>query len=403
MKTSFRIAASVLALMLFMGCQNESDDAPIYSNQPREWYQLIGIDTLSSETMMKEFSGYDIVMTLGPDMVRATFLYHSMSDTTELTLSGCTCWPVDAKSCSSIWLENHYTATKWTQCPSQSVQPGMILGSSKNAIFIGADYQGLGYTRNLPHPYFNTILLARQSADCFKAAIQVIRDMGPELSDSYSTYSFGYSLGGAITLAVARLIESEPELKQVMHLKKSYCGGGPYDQAAMMRHFMSQPDQAMEYPIAFPLAIKSSFYSSPSFSARYSEQDFFTTALLESGLLQQIDDKERESGSMNYRLRNAGFNTVRSLLREEIISDDSPEMTDLFNELSKMDLTQGWTPTTAILLYHTRNDNVVPIVCVERMQANMPDNPNITYKIKDTKDHEFEGINFYLGLLYDLL
>lgn len=403
MKLRFRITASVLALLLFIGCQKESDDTPADSNQPREWYQLVNIDTLSSETMIKEFSGYNVLLSVGPDMVRATFLYHSMSDTTTLTLSGCTCWPVDVKSCSSIWFENHYTSTKWTQCPSQSIEPGMILGSSRNAIFIGADYQGLGYTRDLPHPYLNTILLGRQSADCFKAALQVIRDLGPELSDSYSTYNFGYSLGGGITLAVARLVESEPELKQIMHLEKSYCGGGPYDQAAMMRQFMSKPDQDMEYPISFPLAIKSTFYSSPSFRARYSQEDFFSPALLESGLLRLIDDKEVASYTINDILVDAGFKTVRSLLREEVIPIDSPEMTDLFNELSKMDLTEGWVPTTPILFYHARYDNIVPMVCVERIQANMPDNPNITYRIKDSQLHDDEGINFYLGLLLGLL
>ena len=400
MRNLFRITASVIALLILSGCQKESDDdAPNGIIQPREWYEIIKTDTLTGDAMITEFSDIIKMTTDGPDMVRVSFYYHSMSDTTMLTLSGCTCWPVNAESCSEIWLEDHYTSTDWAQCPSQTSQPGMIIASSNNAIFIGADYQGLGYTSDLPHPYFNSVVLAQQNADCFKAAIQVIKDFGPDLDDTYHTYNYGYSLGGSIALALVRITESDPELKRIIHLKKSYCGGGPYDQTIMMRNFLSQPDDKLSYPVAIPLAIKSIFISSPTFRARYSEQDFFTTELLESGLFKKIEDKQIPSHVLNDIFLEAGFNTVRTLLREEIIQGDCPAATDLYNELSKLDLTQGWTPTTPILFYHSKADKVVPIECVDQIKDNMPDNPNITYLLKNGA-HVMEGLIFFLSLFY---
>ncbi len=402
MKYYIKITSALLAILLLGSCQKDydMDDTQEAESYTKEWYQIAKIDTLTFSDIVNSISGANISLSLGIDLVRASFLYQSKNNETIDTLSGCVCWPVRTATCSNILLENHYTSSRWDECPSQTPMPGMYKCSMlRTAIYIGPDYQGLGLSRNLPQPYFNTVLLADQSIDCFKAALSILKDLGPTLSDDYSTYNIGYSLGGAVSLGVARRVELEPEVKKIMHLKKSYCGAGPYDQVAMMDLFLSQPDKVLDLALSLPFAIKSILFSSPSLSAKYSESDFFTQGLLDSGILEKIDTRDYDTGQLNRMLYDAGFTTPNTILSADLLQGDTQIAIEFRQELGKLNLTTGWTPTIPILFYHSKADEVVPIVCLECIQANMADNPNITYKVDDTGEHGSSGTKFYLGVI----
>ena len=398
MKYYLKITSALLAVLLLGSCQKDSDmdDTP-----KTEWYQIIKIDTLAFSEIVKSISGMNTGIGLGAgiDIVRASFQYHSKANDSIYTLSGCVCWPLQATTCSSIWLENHYTSSRWNECPSQTPMPGMIKCSLFGAIYIGPDYQGLGLSRNLRQPYFNTVLLADQSIDCFKAALSLLKECGPTLSDNYLTFNMGYSLGGAVSLGVARRVELDPEIKKIMHLKKSYCGAGPYDQVTMMDRFLSQPDQVLDLAVSLPFAIKSILFTSPSLSAKYSESDFFTQGLLDSGILKKMDSREYTTGQLDRMLYDAGFNTPNTILSAKLLQDDTPLAKEFRQELGKLNLATGWTPTIPIVFYHSKGDEVVPIECLECVKANMAGNPNITYKLDDAGEHGSSGTKFYLGVI----
>ena len=201
---------------LISGCAKDNPDDQTQKPSRREWYEIVNTDTLSNLDMIKQISGYSI--PLGYSMIRNTFLYHSVNGYDTLTLSGAVCWPLETDECSEIWFESHFFCTRWDQCPSQCAQAGMVLASMRNALYIGADYQGLGLSKELYLPYLNTVMLARQNIDCFKAAMTLIKDYGPAMPDDYITYNIGYSLGGAVSMGIAKQIELDPELKEITHL-----------------------------------------------------------------------------------------------------------------------------------------------------------------------------------------
>ena len=395
-----------MAVLLLGSCQKDSDDdidvtppeTPPASRQYTDWYQLVKIDTLASSSLAQSFLG--VPFAIGSDVVRASFLYHSKADTSTLTLSGCICWPKGAtEACSTIWLENHYTTSKWDQCPSQAIMPGMVKSSMSNAVYIGPDYQGLGLSRNLPQPYFNTVLLADQSIDCFNAALSLLEELGPELSSDFSTYNIGYSLGGAVSLGVARRVELDSDVKKIMHLKKSYCGAGPYDQVAMMDLFLSQPDQVLDLAVSLPFAIKSMLFTNPSLSAQYSESDFFSQGLIESGILDNMDTRNYDTDALNSMMYNSGFKTPKTIMSDSLLQDNTQLAKTFRQELSKMNLTVGWTPTIPISLYHSNEDKIVPIVCLDSLKAKMGNNPNITIQVFETGNHQDTGIEFYKAVI----
>ena len=395
MKRTVKIILTfLLTIPFFQGCEkNGIDESATQDTFQKEWYEIVSIDTVSNLTLAKEILGTK--MLIGPDIVKVVFLYHSLSDTVTSTLSGSVCWPIDIPSCSHIWLENHITTLRKDQCPSQSIMPGMYQTSADKAIYIGADFQGLGLSLDLPIPYFNTILLADQSTDCFKAAFTILKEMGPSLTNDYQTYNFGYSLGGAVSLAVARRIERSPQLQKMMHLTRSYCGDGPYDQVTMMEWFASRPDQELVYPALFPCAVKSVLCSSPSFRAQYNESDLLSVEFMNSGISTLIDSKDYTTAQICTMMLQAGIKTYRTVMSQALQQDSSIVRTEFTNELEKLNLTTGWTPSVPILFFHALNDYVVPIECLERIKTNMPDNPNITYVVKNTGDHNSNGTEFY--------
>lgn len=401
MKKYLRLTAALLAMLIMTGCQkDDSDDAPGTESGQSEWYQIVSIDTLNSIRLTESLIGIGI--NLGPDLVKVSFLYHSPHDTTTLTLSGCVCWPVGTAECSKIWLESHYTSIRWDQCPSLMAQPCMIQSILQKAIYIGADYQGLGFSRDLPQPYFNTILCADQNIDCFRAALQVLKDWGPVLTDEYSTYAIGYSLGGAVTLGIARRAELDADVKRMLHLKNCYCGDGPYNMEVMMDFFCSYTDNLLEYPISLPCAIMTALYTCPSLSSLYTESDFFTESFMESGILQLLDTKEYDTDQLNEILNNAGFNTTGSILSQDVLDPESQISKQFYHELKLMDLTSGWSPTVPIWFYHARTDYTVPITCLYKLLENMDGNPVITYHIKESDTHINSGLAFYKSALLGL-
>lgn len=401
-----RILMTVLVIFAFASCRNDISDNEIQEPVPnREWYKLISIDTLGGKDMISSITDSHKIEDLPPalfnlldTMVHTSFLYHSLNGQDTLTLSGSVCWPLDANTCSTIWLENHYTTTKWDECPSQIPTPGMIISSFNHAVFIGADYQGLGLSRDLPQAYFDTKLQAAQSIDCFKAGLTLLMDWGPVIKKDYDTYNMGYSLGGGVSMAIARQVTLEPELQTVMHLRKSFCGGGPYDQVALFTHFLENPAQELELPLEFPCAIMSMYISSQALK-KYTMADIFSSKLINNEVLDKINTRNYTTGQINGIMESAGCSSLQDIFSPAVMDPDSQLRKDLIAETSKLDLTVGWTPRIPILCFHSEEDHTVPVQCLQSVKDNMPADANITYETIQEGKHGNTGVLFYMNLL----
>ena len=387
------------AVLVISSCsRDEIENVEEQASPRKEWYQVVRTDTLKSESVVKYITGYPL--PLGPDMVKVTFMYHSLNGSDTLALSGVVCWPVGMESSSRIWLENHYFTVRWDECPTQTPQPGMILSFSTNSIYVGADYQGLGLTRDMPQPYLNTILLGRQSLDCFMAAMAILKDIGPDLEQDYYTYNIGFSLGGAVSLAVARQIELDPALQKTVHLKKSFCGGGPYDQTAMFTSFFQDPNRELSYPIGLLAAARSMHMSNDSYLSKYDYSMLFSPTLIGNGVMDSLDLKKYNTYQIIDIMRKAGCSSLRNIFSEQVMDQESDVFRDVLKETRKLDLTIGWNPEIPILFHHSKKDETVPYVCLERVQENMSGNPNITYDIAESGSHADDARQFYTYLIF---
>jgi len=394
-----KLILPVIIALALSGCVKDNYDEPNDERtSKREWYELVKTDTLTNRQINQDVQGNP--MPIGNTIVRNSFLYHSSNGSDTVTLSGAVCWPLEkSDSYSEIWLENHYLTVRWDECPTQLAQGGMIVASMRKAIYIGPDYQGLGLSRDLNQPYLNTILLADQSIDCYKAAMTLLKDYGIDLADDYCTYNLGYSLGGAVSVAVARQIESDPELMEFTHLKKTLCGGGPYDQVAYFNHFLETPDRELTYPIAFLCAVKSIVSSSQSFE--YDYEDCFSKKLLDSGIIEALDSKNYDADEINKMLSDDNCTSIADILSADAIDMNSQLSKAIFKAIGKLDLTADWTPRIPILVRHSKADAYVPFICMESVMANWADNPNVTFEVIETGTHIDDGNKFYINVLFN--
>jgi hypothetical protein len=168
--------------------------------------------------------------------------------------------PAATDSIESLHIYSHYTITADQECPSSDSNStdrmlfGMLAKSHhalglnpaydfvSRCVVIAPDYEGFGVSRNLSHPYLSQELTAQQVMDGVKYGMtlyQKLVDSNRALAfkSDWRTFSYGFSQGGAVALAVHRHIEQNG-LSDELHFRGSICGDGPYDLIATLRYYL---------------------------------------------------------------------------------------------------------------------------------------------------------------------
>lgn len=328
-------------------------------------------------------------------------------------------------------------------------------------IIIAPDYEGYGVTKDLPHPYLSQRLTAQQVLDAVDYGLMLYRkqlaeesgdDLLLPIKSDWRTFAFGYSQGGAVTLALQRLIE-EKGVAEELHFQGSICGDGPYDLIETMRYYFyddgtsygAETDHRKgisTYPVVVPLIIKGMCATHPAM-AKYRIEDFLTQQLLDTGVLGWIDGKQYTTGEMSglwYDQLQEGLDAsdrhyspeqmaemFSSLTEGKVVGyldkmftpatfaylnnadsmavvPDEPATAQqaLHRALADNSVITGWEPQHRIQFYHSRGDMVVPFGNYESFRAAHPEGENSLYRLNDTfafdSDHMNAAILFFAGL-----
>ena len=327
-------------------------------------------------------------------------------------------------------------------------------------IVIAPDYEGFGVTRNLPHPYLSQRLTAQQVLDAVNYGLDLYRKQAAEKSDDdpllpiksdWRTFAIGYSQGGAVTLAVQRLIE-EQGLAESLHFYGSICGDGPYDLIETMRYYFYDNGTSYgvetdhrkgisTYPVVVPMIIKGMCATHPAM-APYRIEDYLSQQLLDTGVLDWIDSKKYTTSEMSKMWYDQLMNGLDvegrhyspeqmaelfSTPKEDKVSGHldkmfTPATFDYLNNPDKMavvpsevtnaqqalhraladnSVATGWEPKHPIQFYHSRYDMVVPFGNYLAFSNAHPDGENNIYRINDTfseSDHMTAALAFFAEL-----
>lgn len=324
-------------------------------------------------------------------------------------------------------------------------------------IIIAPDYEGYGVTKDKTHPYLQQRLTARQVVDGVNYGIQLYRKAMEEnssllpIKDDFRSYSWGFSQGGSVALAVHRYIE-ENNLDGLLHFQGSVCGDGPYDLIATMRYYFDDNGESygvttnhrkgvINMPVVMPLIIKGMCHASPHLAA-YGVENFLSQQMIDTGVLEWIDSKEYTTGDIDRRwyeqvqngLEKDGRQYTPAQMAElfETPSEDvvwgrlekmlTPEcyayladpdnfinvpteatnaMQALHIALAENSTATGWTPQHRIKFYHSKNDMVVPYGNYQTFLNEHAALADHLFSIDDTfstDDHVDAGIAFFSNL-----
>ena len=339
----------------------------------------------------------------GKQTLAYTYSYRSLDasgDTIRLTaLIG---WPKANVHPTNLIIGCHITITDDAKAPSNydhsnaASDVGMLLmhaveddSPSSNAVVIMPDYEGYGGTVSHTHPYLCEQLTARQVIDAVRAGLKLFEKQNGKMADGWKSVVVGYSQGGAVAMAVHRMIE-QGGLSDEFHFCGSVCGDGPHDLVATFRQYIN--DDKIYMPAVIPLILKGLCENDPSLKA-YEPSDFLTADFVATGVLDMISQKTLSTGEIQERLEtytidhpgnikfrfddNGDYLRPDMILRPECISyikgenvseTDRPKVEALMQALEDNTVWAPWSgygewqPQHPIMAFHSVSDEIVPFV-----------------------------------------
>ena len=270
----------------------------------------------------------------------------------------------------NICLMEHYTITSDEETPSNSYALEMFI--TGNALTIMPDYIGYGITKDMPHPYLNHDICAINSIDALTYGYTLFNDKNRcGMSPDWKLYLAGASQGAGNAIAVHKYLDTHLEFATKWNFASTNCSSGPYSPVITIDKYLA--DGKVEYPVVFPLVMKTMFDSYPDIMKGFTEEMVYSQNYLavKAEIDRMIAGKEHNTAAINELFINKVRKTVDDTLADgEIYLTDilSPEMLDkespickaLYQCLEKNDLTKGWTPVHPMKLHYSSQDMVVP-------------------------------------------
>lgn len=383
--------------------------------------------------------------------------------------------PTLTDSIESLHIYSHYTITADKESPSSDSNMtdrllfgalvkgkyGLGMNPDHNfiakCIVIAPDYEGYGVSKDRNHPYLSQDVTAQQVLDAVDYGMMLYEkhvsdERALAVKNDWRSYSWGFSQGGTVALAVQRHIEQN-ELSDALHFHGSICGDGPYDMIETLRYYMNDDGTSYDastshqkgmttMPMVIPMIIKGMLDSHPDMQ-EHTLEDYISQQLLDTGIMDWIASKTLSTGDIHklwYKQLQEGLdangrhytpeqmaelfyspaiNTVwarvdklftpgfYAYIQETNGFETAPtEQGDVWQDLHRamMDnsLSTGWEPQHRIQFVHSKGDTVVPYSnYLAFRDAHIADEGEL-FRIDDSLtplDHTAAGTSFFISLV----
>jgi hypothetical protein len=302
-----------------------------------------------------------------------------------IRLSGKVMLPKKRKPKRMILL-SHYTVCADAEAPSNCFALEGVLVKQGYGLII-PDYLGYGVTSSQVHPYLVMDLTARNVYDMYLAVRPWLKavDMEPEHDD---LILMGYSQGGATTMAVARLIETEYNqymADDVVNIHRVFAGGGPYDVKATYERFVTTDTAG--YPVAVPLVLQGMILGN--------ELNMKVTDMMQPWLYEHMDEwvnsKKYTSAQINKLI---GTKVTHELLTQEAMDQKSEKVAELYKAMTENSIiAQDWEPISSVYIMHSMDDETVPFANASNAKSRWAES-NITYNFGHYGTHVMTALRF---------
>ena len=283
-------------------------------------------------------------------------------------------------------LVSHYTVCSNAEAPSNCFSlEGMLVKDGYGLII--PDYLGYGVTAKEVHPYLVMDLTARNVLDMY-LAVRPWLEAVERIPDDPNLDLMGYSQGGATTMAVQHLIETEfwdKEDMDYVSLHRVFAGGGPYDVKATYERFVTTDTAG--YPVAVPLVLQGMI--------KGNKLNMELSDMMKPFLCEHIDEwinsKHYTSAQINQLI---GSKVTHELLTDEAMEQKSEKVAELYKAMTVNSIvSQNWEPQASVYIMHSIDDETVPYTNAVRAKSKWR-NANITYNFGHYGGHVMTCLRF---------
>lgn len=277
------------------------------------------------------------------------------------------------KKIKNVMLINHGTHLGALMVPTNNTSIEAVMAAT-GSLCILPDYIGMGDTSDHPDLYLNAEVHGRTSVDALFALLDYARQKKLSLNSNYNTYILGYSQGGAVSLASLRRVQQLDAYAQSrLHLKKVYCGDGPYDLRLTFETYLDDFENGKDIALGtvIPTSINSIFNSYPVEMAGINYEDFFTDWALQTGVPQAIRQNRETIADMIIKWNGVSLDKI---LDFNYINSHPEHFQRLLQMLDRQNLCKGWKPEYPLKFIHSNPDGVVPFANFEVAYANLKNN-----------------------------
>ncbi len=292
------------------------------------------------------------------------------SDWDDITLSGKVMLPKGRRPKRMI-LVSHYTVCSDAEAPSNCFSLEGVLVKLGYGLII-PDYMGYGVTANRVHPYLVMDQTARNVLDMYLAVRPWLKAVNKE-PENDDIYLMGYSQGGATTMAVEHLIETEycfEEDSDYIQIHRVFAGGGPYDVKATYERFVTT--DTASYPVAVPLVLQGMVMGN--------NLNIKLNDIMQDWLYKNLDEwinSKRYTTSQINKLINTYV--THELLTEEGMDQTSYKVAELYKAMTTNSIVSyNWVPEASIYIMHSMDDETVPYTNATSAKSKWKD-ANIMY------------------------
>ena len=306
-----------------------------------------------------------------------------------IRLSGKVMLPKEGKPKRMI-LVSHYTIGSNAEAPSNCFSLEGILVQQGYGLII-PDYLGYGITADLVHPYLVMDLTARNVVDMYLAVRPWLEavDRAPEKPE---LILMGYSQGGANTMAVQHLIETEywnENDPQRIAIHRVFAGGGPYDVKATYERFVVTDTAG--YPVAVPLVVQGMI--------KGNKLNIQMSDMMQGWLCEKMDpwinSKKYCTSALNTMI---GTKVTHELLTKEAMDQKSDKVAELYKAMNANSIISfNWQPESPVYLMHSMDDETVPYANASNAK-NKWQYANITYNFGHYGGHVKTCLRFIFAV-----
>lgn len=306
-------------------------------------------------------------------------------DGNPVLVSGKIIYPIGTEVKNYI-IVSHYTIGSNAESPSESFSFEGLYATKGYAVII-ADYVGYGITRDMIHPYLQADVCASNVIDLAIAASPFLKSRGIKPKDD-KVILLGYSQGGATTLHVQRLLETNPAYVGKFEIKKNYVGSGPYDIAKTYDYSVEKDETGI--PCAIPMIIQGMSIG----MAKPIEMSYFFREPLLSHYDEWLNSKKYTVSQISKLI---GSNKLSEILTPNGIDRTKPETARFYQELVENSIPTYYHPEAPIFMFHSEDDQTVPFVNSQVMQRQFRDYcKDIEYDFGHYGNHQKGAIKFIL-------